>query len=203
MDIQRDQGNESGADRVPNRVEDPGDRSSLSGGEAFTAYVLPEIEVLGRVAMTLTRRAADAEDLVQETLLRAWRSIDQFDGRHPRAWLLTIMRNANVNMHRRKRPDLLRDDEEARSALESAEPSASAETEHLAGQFDRAVTDALMDLGADARRVVALVDVDGLSYAEAAEVLDIPVGTVMSRLHRARRRIRSKLPSSILPGGRS
>lgn len=65
--------------------------------EAFARYVLPEIDVLYRVARSITRHDADAEDLVQDTMLRAFRSIDRFDGRHPRAWLLTIMRNAQIN----------------------------------------------------------------------------------------------------------
>ena len=76
----------------------------ISRGTAFERYVLPELDVLLRVARSLTHNAADAEDLVQETLIRAHRSIDRFDGRHPRAWLLTILRNANVNRARRRRP---------------------------------------------------------------------------------------------------
>ncbi|MGH9268240.1 MAG: sigma factor, partial [Acidimicrobiales bacterium] len=76
---------------------------------AFDRHVVPEIEVLLRVARTIVSRPADAEDLVQETLLRAYRGIKSFDGRHPRAWLLTIMRNAHVNSVRRRRPELLDD----------------------------------------------------------------------------------------------
>uniref|UniRef100_UPI003752473E RNA polymerase sigma factor n=1 Tax=Ilumatobacter sp. TaxID=1967498 RepID=UPI003752473E len=76
---------------------------------AFERYVLPEIEVLLRVAHSLTRNHAEAEDLVQDTLLRAYRGIDGFDGRHPRAWLLTILRNTHINRNRRRRPELLRD----------------------------------------------------------------------------------------------
>ena len=76
--------------------------------EAFRRYVEPEIEVLLRVARTLVG-SADAEDLLQETLIRAWRSVDRFDGRYPRAWLLTILRNTNMNMHRHQRPDSVDD----------------------------------------------------------------------------------------------
>ena len=65
--------------------------------------------MLYRVARSITRNPTDAEDLVQDTLLRSYRAIDRFDGRHPRAWLLTIMRNAQINRVRRKRPELLRD----------------------------------------------------------------------------------------------
>ncbi len=76
---------------------------------AFRTYVEPELEVLLRVARTLTGSSGDAEDLVQETLIRAWRSVDRFDGRHPRAWLFTILRNTNINMHRRQRPSVVAD----------------------------------------------------------------------------------------------
>jgi RNA polymerase sigma-70 factor (ECF subfamily) len=159
----------------------------------FERYVLPEIDVLYRVALSLTRNAADAEDVVQETLLRAYRSIDRFDGRHPRAWLLTILRNANINRARRRRPGLFTDPEEGARALESAAPGPSAEDEATAEVFDGAVASALAELPARFLQVVELVDLDGLSYQEAAEVLDVPIGTVMSRLHRARRRLREQL----------
>lgn len=76
----------------------------------FRQYVLPELEVLYGVAMRLTRDRDDAEDVVQETLLRAYRAIDRFDGRYPRAWLLTILRNTNINRVRKRKPDLLRDE---------------------------------------------------------------------------------------------
>ena len=72
---------------------------------AFERYVIPEIQVLFRVARSLTRNDADAEDLVQDTLIRPHRSVDAFDGNHPRAWLLTILRNTHINRNRRRRPD--------------------------------------------------------------------------------------------------
>ncbi|MDA8074276.1 MAG: sigma factor, partial [Actinomycetota bacterium] len=70
--------------------------------DAFARYVLPELEVLARVAFSICRNKADAEDLVQETLLCAYRAIDRFDGAHPRAWLFTIMRNAEAKRYRRR-----------------------------------------------------------------------------------------------------
>ena len=73
----------------------------------FNEYVVPELDVLYRVAYSITRNKTDAEDLVQDTMLRAYRAIERFDGRYPRAWLLTIMRNAQINRVRRKRPELL------------------------------------------------------------------------------------------------
>ena len=83
--------------------------TQMSSEDSFELYVIPELEVLARVALTITRNSADAEDLVQETLLSAYRAIDRFDGTHPRAWLLTIMRNTEKKRHRRRRPNLLRD----------------------------------------------------------------------------------------------
>ena len=159
---------------------------------AFETYVLPEIEVMLRVANSLTRNHAEAEDLVQDTLLRAYRAIGGFDGRHPRAWLLTILRNTHINRNRRRRPELLRDPDAAADRMISAasdeRPDAGIDAE-----IDAEILRALTALDEPFRRVVELVDIDGLSYSEAAEVLDVPVGTVMSRLHRARSRIRDRL----------
>jgi RNA polymerase sigma-70 factor (ECF subfamily) len=163
--------------------------------EAFARFVLPEVDVLLRVARTLTPRAADAEDLVQDTLLRAFQGIDRFDGAHPRAWLLTIMRNAELNRTRRRRPELLDDQDRAFDRL-AAEQGKAAETPEalVVGEtFDAVVSDALAALPDRFSQVVALVDMDGLSYAEAADILGVPVGTVMSRLHRARARMRHRL----------
>jgi RNA polymerase sigma-70 factor (ECF subfamily) len=160
--------------------------------ERFESVVLVEVEVLLRVARSLTRNLHDAEDLVQETMLRAYRSIDRFDGRHPRAWLLTILRNAEANRHRRRRPQLLTE-HQARLPDPVADGGDSAETAALHGTFDAALEHALDELPPDFREVVDLVDLAGLSYAEAAEVAGIPEGTVMSRLHRARRRLRGRL----------
>jgi RNA polymerase sigma-70 factor (ECF subfamily) len=168
--------------------------------EAFARYVLPEVEMLLRVARSLTPRPADAEDLVQDTLLRAFRAIDAFDGAHPRAWLLTIMRNAEINRTRRRRPKLL-DDQDATLDRLAATQGSGAETPEglVVGEtFDAVVADALAQLPDRFRQVVILVDVERLSYAEAAQALGLPVGTVMSRLHRARARIRKRLVAADL-----
>jgi RNA polymerase sigma-70 factor (ECF subfamily) len=159
---------------------------------AFERYVLPEIDVLLRVANSLTRHHAEAEDLVQDTLLRAYRGIDGFDGRYPRAWLLTILRNTHINRNRRRRPELLRDPDAATDRLLSAASPERADA-RLDDEIDIEILRALASLDEPFRRVVELVDIDGLSYREAASALDVPVGTVMSRLHRARSRIRDRL----------
>ncbi|MFH9071370.1 RNA polymerase sigma factor [Streptomyces alboflavus] len=165
-------------------------------GKAFAAYVLPEVEVLLRVAMTLTAQPADAEDLVQDTLLRAYRAIDRFDGEHPRAWLLTIMRRAEMNRHRRRRPHLLDDPDADLDRLSTTGTQGSAEEVVVGEAFDSVVDEALSALPVKHRTVVQLVDIDGLTYAEAARILDVPEGTVMSRLHRARKRIRARLTAA-------
>jgi RNA polymerase sigma-70 factor (ECF subfamily) len=163
----------------------------------FNEYVVPELDVLYRVAYSITRNKSDAEDLVQDTLMRAYRAIERFDGRYPRAWLLTIMRNAQVNRVRRKRPELMHDPDEtmARMADESAD-AADAETQLMDKEFEAPVEAALAALPEKFRKVVELVDLNQLSYQEAADALGIPVGTIMSRLHRARRNIRQHLEAS-------
>jgi RNA polymerase sigma-70 factor (ECF subfamily) len=168
------------------------------GQEArFEAYVVPELEILYRVAQSITRNPTDAEDLVQDTLIRAYRAIERFDGRYPRAWLLTIMRNAQINRVRRKRPELMRDPDETMARVADESPDgADAESQLMDQEFEAPIEEALAALPEKFRKVVELVDLNQLSYQEAADALGIPVGTVMSRLHRARRNIRQHLEAS-------
>ncbi len=163
---------------------------------SFEKHVLPELDVLYRTAWSLTRADAEAQDLVQDTLLRAFRAIDRFDGRYPRAWLLTIMRNANINRARKKKPDLLDDPDLAFER--SADFADNDDPEKLVVEpiFDAEVSAAFTGLPDKFRQVVELVDLNGLAYQEAADLLDIPVGTVMSRLHRGRKRIRDHLETT-------
>lgn len=166
--------------------------------EAFRTYVIPELDVMYRVAYSLTRRRADAEDLVQDTLIRAYRAIDRFDGRYPRAWLLTILRNANINRTRRRRPELLRDPDTQLERLAATEAGDADDPEEAALRpvVDDRVIAALDALPEKFRQPVELVDLSGLTYQEAADVMDVPVGTIMSRLHRARKRMREHLESA-------
>ncbi|MGH9137705.1 MAG: RNA polymerase sigma factor [Acidimicrobiales bacterium] len=175
----------------------PASNPTSTSGQRFATYVLPEIDVLLRVARTLTPNHADAEDLVQDTLIRAYRGIDRFDGAHPRAWLLTILRNTNINRNRRQRPELLDDPDRTLATLaDDTAGGQSVEALVVGATFDAVVEDAFRNLPDNFLRAVELVDLDGLSYAEAAEVLAVPVGTVMSRIHRARRRIRDRLATA-------
>lgn len=171
------------------------DRHSDQRDQAFRRWVVPELSLLHAMAMRLTRDPHEAEDLVQDTLVRAYRALDRFDGRHPRSWLLTILRNTNINRARKKRPVLVHDEAATFSRLAGHGPAGreGAAEEALDRIPDRAVVAALADLTDDHRTVVVLVDVDGLAYREAAELLGIPVGTVMSRLHRARSALRDGL----------
>lgn len=168
------------------------DTTAVSAG-SFDAIVGPHLEVLLRVAGSLCHNSADAEDLVQDTLLRAFKSIATFQGPSPRAWLFTIMRNANINNHRRQRPALLRRGDHIGEADRRNPSAPSAEDIANASTPPPWIADALGRLSPRQRQVVELVDVDGLTYDEAATVLDIPVGTVMSRLHRARHRMSAYL----------
>lgn len=164
---------------------------------AFDHHVVPEIPVLYRVALSLTGQPADAEDLVQDTLIRAFRAVDRFDGAHPRAWLLTILRHAHLNRVRGRKPVLLRDGGSVELTLERVgKPEPSAEDVVVSDLFESVVAEALAALPDKHREVVTLVDIDGLSYQEAADVLGVPRGTVMSRLHRARARIRTRLTAA-------
>ena len=169
-------------------------RESNGDEDGFTKYVLPELEVLMRVARSITGNPTDADDLVQDTLMRAYKSIDRFDGRYPRAWLLTIMRNAQINRVRRKRPELMRAPDVTLAIVANTDSDArTPESVVVDTTFDAAVENSLNALSPQFREAIHLVDIDGLSYNEAAAVLDVPVGTVMSRLHRGRKQIRNDL----------
>ncbi len=183
-------GTESEAD-MP--VDAPSPSNGLDAQAKFEQYIRPEMDILYRTAWSLTRNDADAQDLVQDTLVRAFRSLDRFDGRYPRAWLMTIMRNANINRVRKKKPDLLNDPDLTFERSTDFADTADPESIVVEPQLDAAIEDAFALLSDDFRQVVELVDLNGLAYQEAAEALDVPVGTVMSRLHRARGRIRDHL----------
>ncbi|ABL81599.1 MULTISPECIES: sigma-70 family RNA polymerase sigma factor [unclassified Nocardioides] len=173
---------------------------------AFRDFVEPEIELMLRVARSMTSGDADAEDLVQESLLRAYRGLHRFDGSHPRAWLLTILRNTNANLHRRRRPITI-DDAQLHAASRPAfghSELPSAEQSFLDEELDEKLHNAIAALDPRFRAALILVDLHDLSYAEAAAVLDVPVGTVMSRLSRARDRLRRSLgPTTLSRGGLS
>lgn len=165
--------------------------------ELFNRLILPEMEVMWRVALSITRNAADAEDVVQESLLRAYRAIETFDGRYPRrpgcSQSFAIPNGIDIAGVVRSfcsHPEIA---EERGPATESDAVERYAEDR----EFDDAVARSLLKLPENFRQIIELVDIDGLSYQEAADLLDVPLGTVMSRLHCARRRIRDMLIRSV------
>lgn len=163
--------------------------------DAFRLFVESEIPVLLRVARSLSGNSTDAEDLVQETLIKAFGALDNFDGANPRAWLLTILRNTAHNVWRKKKPDYVGDwtlVPENRPAF-NAESPRSAEEEVLSGVMEPALVIALNSLAEEFRATLILVDVEGFSYAECAEILGVPIGTVMSRRSRAVAKMRKSL----------
>lgn len=155
--------------------------------------------MLMRVALSMNSQPADAQDLVQDTLLRAWRSLDTFDGNHPRAWLLTILRNADHNRRRKAVP--IPADPHSPELLYRSQAADSAESATLQSHLDADIEAALHQLKPEVRELILLIDGHGLSYAEAAAVMGLPVGTVMSRLHRGRTRIRKQLGNKPLGEG--
>src|SRR5689334_4984577 len=154
-------------------------------------------------AMRMTRNAADAEDLVQETYLRAYRGFGGFtEGTNLRAWLYRILTNAFINTYRsrQRRPaeSDLADVEDMYlykriSTLDTLHASRSAEDQLIDLLTDDEVKQALEQLPENFRLPVLLADVEGFSYKEIAEMLDIPIGTVMSRLHRGRKAMQKSL----------
>lgn len=171
--------------------------------QELEAEALTYIDSLYRTALRMTRNPADAEDLVQEAYLRAFRSLHQFrPGTNLRAWIFRILTNAYINEYRKRtrRPtraslDELEDFYLYDHLVDSGVQPASERPEDVV--IEQISTDdvinSLDELSEDFRNVVLLADVEGFSYREIAEILDIPIGTVMSRLYRARRRLQKLL----------
>lgn len=165
--------------------------TSQSGavGDRFEAEAMPHLNDLFRTALRMTGDRGTAEDVVQEVYFQAWRSFDRFEGgTNCRAWLYKILFHC-VSHHRRKwfRFPLLKETEEF---LEVNLAAPSPVAQHLT---DEQILEALDGIAADYRSVVLLVDVEEFAYKEVAEILGIPIGTVMSRLSRGRGLLRKKL----------
>src|SRR3954447_8051976 len=169
----------------------------------FEAQAMEFMPSLYTAALRMTRNPADAEDLVQETYLKAFRGFGGFEqGTNLKAWLYRILTNTYINSYRakRRRPEES-DLEEVEDlylyrrlgGLEAAAAGRSAEDELLDVYTDDEVKGAIESLPEQFRMPVLLADVEGFSYKEIADILDIPIGTVMSRLHRGRKGLQKKL----------
>jgi len=171
------------------------DRPSPVDRRDFERQALPFLDSLYNTAYRLARNAEDAEDLVQETYLKAYRSFDQFTpGTNLKAWMFKILKNAFINEYRRRQAvpaesDFAEIEENLESHLrpEAAGQIKDPEQEALEGALDEGVQRALDELPPDYRIAVVLADLEGFSYKEIADILEIPVGTVMSRLYRGRK----------------
>jgi RNA polymerase sigma-70 factor (ECF subfamily) len=169
--------------------------------ERFERDVLPLLPSLYGAAMRMTRNPADAEDLVQDTYLRAYRGFVGFqEGTNLKAWLYRILTNSFINTYRKKQrephtvdgPDDV-DEWYLYDRLGGRSVEVSAENEVLDQIPDADVKEALESLNEDFRLAVLLADVEGFSYKEIAEIMDVPIGTVMSRLHRGRKALEKAL----------
>lgn len=165
----------------------------------FERDVMPFLDSLYGAALRMTRNPADAEDLVQETTLKAFAAFDSFtEGTNLRAWLFRILTNSYINQYRKKQrqpfqtsADELTDGELNEVGQQLGMRSAEAEAlDHLA---DAEIVEALAALPDDFRMAVYLADVEGFAYKEIAEIMETPVGTVMSRLSRGRKLLRELL----------
>jgi RNA polymerase sigma-70 factor, ECF subfamily len=175
----------------------------MADQSTFAEQAEPFMSPLYTAALRMTRNPADAEDLLQETFLRAFRGFGGFqEGTNLKAWLYRILTNTYINQYRAKqrRPDEtdLGEQEDLflfrnLGGLEAARASRSAEDELMDFFTDAEVRQAVDDLPVNFRIPVLLADVDGFSYKEIAEMLDIPIGTVMSRLHRGRKALQKGL----------
>ena len=175
--------------------------ASKNAPERFYQIVWPHMATVLRTAEFLTHSFADAEDLAQETMVKAFKAMDTLrDEQRAKGWLLAILRNARID-HARSEPkgevslDLLALDPAGReSTVQPHRASPCCDPEQVLESFeDRQIIEAIKQLPKEIRWTLLLVDVEGLDQCEASQVLDVPIGTVKSRLHRGRAMLRAEL----------
>ena len=160
----------------------------------FEELALQYMDSLYSVALRMAKNPSEAQDLVQDAYLRAYRFFDRFEkGTNFKAWLFKILKNVYINKYRKelRKPQMvdISDVEASNNLLGPTTP----EDEIFSKLLDDDVTRAMDDLPEDFRLAIMLADVDGLAYKDIAEILECPIGTVMSRLHRGRKLLRESL----------
>ena len=167
----------------------------------FEREALPLLDTLYGGALRMTRNPQDAEDLVQETYLKAYRAFDSYQpGTNLKAWLYRIMTNTYINSYRKKQrqpsqtpTEEITDYQLYTTSSHDSTGLESAEVEALKSMPNSKIIDAMNSLSDEYRMVVYYADIEGLAYKEIAEIMDTPLGTVMSRLHRGRKQLREVL----------
>ena len=175
-------------------------RSSEASRREFEALALPHLDGLYAAALRLTKNPRDAEDLVQDAVLRAFRFFDKFErGTNIKAWLYKILTNTFINRYRRntKERNIVEDERDSVQdrlvSRDSADAAENPERAYLDRMLSDDVLKALDSVPVDFRLAVILADLQDFSYKEIADILDVPVGTVMSRLFRGRRLLQRQL----------
>jgi RNA polymerase sigma-70 factor (ECF subfamily) len=167
--------------------------------DIFQSEFLPCLRALYNFGFRLTLDEDDARDLVQDTYLKAFRFINSFKkGTNAKAWMFRILKNSFINEYRKKRKEPVKVDyQDVENTYNSEEPvgimNAELRVEALQEELGDEISNALNSLEEEFKTVILLCDVEGFKYEEIAEILDIPIGTVRSRLHRARQMLKEKL----------
>jgi len=175
--------------------------TALEKGDIFDKEFMPNIDSMYNFAYRLTFDEDDAKDLVQETYLKAFRFINSFEkGTNAKAWLFRILKNSFINDFRKKSKEPSKVDyQEVETFYNSEDTDVSVTTdlrvETIQDMIGDEISNALNSLAVDFRTVIILCDLEGFTYEEMAKILDIPIGTVRSRLHRARNLLKEKLQS--------
>jgi len=180
-------------------VKDNETVTELQKNRIFEEEFMPQIDALYNFAYHLTYNEADADDLVQYTYMKAFRFIDKYDiGTNAKAWLFKILKNAFINQYRKKSKQPTKVDyEEIVSYHDEEDTNFSSyldlREEIFQGMMGDEVTNAINTLPVDFRTVILLCDIEGFTYEEISKIIDIPLGTVRSRLYRARNMLKDKL----------
>jgi RNA polymerase sigma-70 factor, ECF subfamily len=189
--------------RAPAQQREPKQLTAMPDrDERFERDVVPFLGQLYPAALRMTRNPSDAEDLVQETLTKAYAGFHQFKpGTNLRAWLHRILANTFINNYRKKRREPIQDlgadfqDDWQTGSDPLSPPARSAEAEALERLADSDILQALRELPDEFRAAIYLADIEGYPYKEIAAMMGTPIGTVMSRLHRGRAKLRQRLAS--------